>query len=117
VSNKEKEGEVQNELQLAATVPDASKLQVSACPRLQRSRDEHGLAKAEEPVAKKNLRSRGGNPQSNSLLSVNKDMAIDCLQQIGINLGESSKDRKDNFHNLMSLELERGAAEFGDYEQ
>jgi hypothetical protein len=44
-------------------------------------------------------------------------MAIDCLQQIGINLGESSKDRKNNFHNLMSLELERGAAEFGDYEQ
>jgi hypothetical protein len=59
------------------------------------------LAKAEERVAKKNLEFNEGNPRSSSLFSVNKDLALDCLQQIGINLGVSSVEKDYNFYNLL----------------
>jgi hypothetical protein len=55
----------------AASVTEASKMQVRASPRLQRSRDEHILAKAEERVSRKNLEFNEGNPCHTSLLSVN----------------------------------------------
>jgi hypothetical protein len=117
LSEMGKEGDEQNELQLGAEVPDASKMQVRASPRLQRSRDEHVLAKAEERVAKKNLEFSGGNSHSNSLITVNRDIAMNCLQQIGINLGESDKDRDNNLQSLFALELEREDIEFGGFEQ
>jgi hypothetical protein len=117
LSEMGKEGDEQNELQLGAEVPDASKMQVRASPRLQRSRDEHVLAKAEERVAKKNLEFSGGNSHSNSLITVNRDIAMNCLQQIGINLGESDKDRDNNLQSLFALELEREDIEFGGIEQ
>jgi hypothetical protein len=72
---------------------EANKLQVRASPKLQQSRDEHILAKAEERVARKNLEFKEGNPCPTSLLSVNKDLALNCLQQIGLNLGESSLEK------------------------
>jgi hypothetical protein len=43
LSEMGKEGHGQNELQLAAAVPDASKMQVRASPRLQRSRCRCGI--------------------------------------------------------------------------
>jgi hypothetical protein len=82
------------ELQVVAAVPDASKVQVRARPRLQRSREEHVLAKAEVRVARKNLEFNEGNPCPTSLLSVNKDLAMNYLQQIGLNLGESSLKKR-----------------------
>jgi hypothetical protein len=117
LSEMGKEGEVHNKILLAAAVPNASKVQVRASPRLQRSRDEHVLAKAEERVAKKNLEFSGGNSHSNSLITVSRDIAMDCLQQIGINLGESSNDRDNNLQSLFVLELEREGVEFGGSEQ
>jgi hypothetical protein len=50
-----KEVEMGDRIMEAATVAEANKLQVGASPRLQWSRDEHVLAKAEERVARKNL--------------------------------------------------------------
>jgi hypothetical protein len=95
------------ELQVVAAVPDASKVQVRARPRLQRSREEHVLAKAEVRVARKNLEFNEGNPCPTSLLSVNKDLAMNYLQQIGLNLGESSLEKDNNFYNLLDLESDR----------
>jgi hypothetical protein len=93
------------------------KQQVRASPRLQRSRDEHILAKAEERVAKKNLEFQKGNPCSTSLLSVNKDLALNCLQQIGLNLGKSSLEKEFNYFNLLDLESQREEGEFEEWEQ
>jgi hypothetical protein len=71
------------------------------------------LAKAEERVARKNLEFNEGNPCSTSLLSVNKDLALDCLQQIGINLGVSSVEKDNNLYNLLGLESKREVGELG----
>jgi hypothetical protein len=75
------EVEVGDRVREAATVSKATKVQVRASPRLQRSKDEHVLAKAEERVARKNLEFNEGNLCSTSLFSVNKDLALDCLQK------------------------------------
>jgi hypothetical protein len=80
------EVEVGDRVREAASVSEAIKVQVRASPRLQRSKDEHILVKAEERVARKNIEFSAGNPWSTYLLSVNKYLALDCLQQIGINL-------------------------------
>jgi hypothetical protein len=71
------------------------------------------LAKAEERVARKNLEFNEGNPCSPSLLSVNKDLALDCLQQIEINLGVFSVEKDSNLYILLELELEREVGELG----
>jgi hypothetical protein len=71
------------------------------------------LAKAEERVARKNLEFNEGNPCSTSLLSVNKDLALDCLQQIGINLGVFVVEKESNFYNLMEIESGREVGELG----
>jgi hypothetical protein len=84
----------ENGLKEAATIPEASKQQVRASPRLQRSKDEHILAKAEERIATKNLEFNEGNPCSTSLCSVNKDLALECLQNIRIDLGVSSVEKE-----------------------
>jgi hypothetical protein len=65
------------------TVSEAIKVQVRTSPRLQRSKDEHILAKAEERVVRKNLEFNEGNPCYTTLFPVNKDLALDCLQNIG----------------------------------
>jgi hypothetical protein len=104
VSSGGKEVEMGDRIMEAATVAEANKLQVRASLRLQRSRDEYVLAKAEERVARKNLRFNEGNPYPTSLLSVNRDLAMNCLQQIGLNLGESSLEKDNNFYNLLDLE-------------
>jgi hypothetical protein len=88
-------------------------VQIKSSPSLQRSKDEHVLAKAEERVARENLEFNEGNPCSTSLLSVNKDLALDCLQQIGINLGVSSVEKDNNLYNLLGLESKREVGELG----
>jgi hypothetical protein len=88
----------------AATVSEATKVHVRASLRLHRSRDEHTLAKAEERVARKNLEFNEGNPYPTYLLSVNRDLALKCLQQIGLNLGESSVEKDNNLCNLLDIE-------------
>jgi hypothetical protein len=65
---------------------------VRASARLQQAMDKHVLAKAEERVARKNLEFHEGNPCSSPFISVGKDIALICLQQIGFNLGESNLD-------------------------
>jgi hypothetical protein len=97
----------------AASVTEASKMQVRASPRLQRSRDEHILAKAEERVARKNLEFNEGNPCHTSLLSVNRDLALNCLQQIGFNLGKSSLEKDNNLDSLLGFEPVGEVGELG----
>jgi hypothetical protein len=93
MSGGDMEVEVGDRVRKAASSSEAIKVQVRASQRLQRSKDEHILAKAEERVARKNLEFSEGNPCSTSLLSINKDLALVCLQQIGINLGVSSVEK------------------------
>jgi hypothetical protein len=69
--------------------------------------------KVEDRVARKNLEFNDGNPCFTSLFSVNKDLALDCLQHIGINLGVSSVEKDINLYNLMELESEREVGELG----
>jgi hypothetical protein len=90
LAEKGKEVEMEERLLEAATVPEASKAQVRASPRLQRSRNEHTLAKAEGRAARRNPEFSEGIPSSAPFCSVNRDLAIDCLQQLGFNLGNSS---------------------------
>jgi hypothetical protein len=100
----------------AAAVSEA-KMQVRASPRLQRSRDEHILAKAEGRIARKNLEFNEGIPCPTSLISVNKDLALNCLQQIGLNLGESSLEKDNNFYNLLDLKSDGEMGELGFHEE
>jgi hypothetical protein len=74
------------------------------------------LAKAEERVAMKNLEFSEGNPCSTSLLSVNKDLALDCLQKIGFNLGEYSVEKDNNFYSLLEPDSGREVGEVGGFE-
>jgi hypothetical protein len=113
VSGGDMEMERGDRVREVAAVSEAVKVQVRTSPRLQRSKDEHVLAKAEERVARKNLEFNEGNPCSPSLLSVNKDLALDCLQQIEINLGVFSVEKDSNLYILLELELEREVGELG----
>jgi hypothetical protein len=56
----DKEMELEVRIREAAMVSDASKMQVRASPRLQGSKDEHILTKAEGRVARKNLEFKEG---------------------------------------------------------
>jgi purine-nucleoside phosphorylase len=113
MSGGDMEVEMGDRVREAAAVSKAIKVQVRTSPRLQRSKDEHILAKAEERVAKKNLEFNEGNPCSTSLFSVNKDLALDCLQNIGINLGVFSVEKDINLYNLVELESEMEVGELG----
>jgi hypothetical protein len=55
-ANEGRDGhKIEKRVEKAAAVPKAILGQIRSSPRLQRSRDEHTLAKAEKSVAKKNL--------------------------------------------------------------
>jgi hypothetical protein len=71
------------------------------------------LAKTEERVHRKNFEFHEGNPHPTSLLYINKDIAINYLQQIGLNIGEISEDKGNNFHTLMDIEWEREQLSLG----
>jgi hypothetical protein len=90
-------------LLVAAGVPEATKAQIRASPRLQRSKDEHILAKAEERVAKRNLELSEGISSFAPLFSVNRDLAMTCLQQLRINLGDSSVEKDKNLFDLLGV--------------
>jgi hypothetical protein len=99
--------EVQKEILKAAAVPEASKMQVRASPRLQKSRDEHVLTKAQELAAKRNLEFGGGNSQSNSSCTVNRDIAVELLQNIGLDVGMTSDVKNVALQRFLDLEVER----------
>jgi hypothetical protein len=116
MSKMKKEGERQKEIQRAAAVPEAKIVQVRVSPRLQKS-GEHVLAKAQERAAKRNLEFDGGNSHYISPFTVNRDIALDCLQQIGIDVGDNSDDKISCVQNLLACELEREDVEFDGLEQ
>jgi hypothetical protein len=64
------EVEREERLLVAAAVPEVAKAQVRASPRLQRSKDEHTLAKAEGRVARRNLELSEGISSSAPLFSL-----------------------------------------------
>jgi hypothetical protein len=116
LSGGDKEMGIGERVQEAAAVSEA-KMQVRASPRLQRSRDEHILAKAEGRIARRNLEFNEGIPCPTSLISVNKDLALSCLQQIGLNLGESSLEKDNNFYNLLDLKSDGELGELGSQDE
>jgi hypothetical protein len=87
----------------ATTVSDASKMQVRVSPRLQGSKEEHILTKAKGRVARKNLEFKEVTPCPSSLLSVPRNLALDGLHQLGINLGTSSLEKDNNFYNSLGF--------------
>jgi hypothetical protein len=87
----------------AAAVPDATKVQIRASPRLQGAKDEHVLAKAERRITRKNLEFKEGKPSHSSLLFVTRDLVIDGLHQIGISLGDSFLEKDNNLCNLLGF--------------
>jgi hypothetical protein len=99
------EAEREERLLVAAGVPEATKAQIRASPRLQRSKDEHTLAKAEGRVARRNLELSEGISSSAPLFSINRDLAMTCLQQLGFNLGDSSVDKDKNLNDLLGVGL------------
>jgi hypothetical protein len=111
---KDNEAVVADKIREAAAVPEASKLQVRSSPRLQRSKDENVMAKAEERAAKRNLEFSGGTPHSPSLLSVNNSNSSFLMQQIGINLGNNSQDRDLNFQFALDNSLIPNDVDFGE---
>jgi hypothetical protein len=52
------------------------------------------LAKAEGRAARRNLEFSEGIPSSAPFCSINRDLTIDCLQQLGFNLGNSSLEKE-----------------------
>jgi signal recognition particle GTPase len=95
-------------LLVAAAVPEATRAQIRASPRLQRSKDEHTLAKAKERVSRRNLELSEGTSSPAPLFSVNRDLAITCLQQLGINLGNSSVENDKNLIELLGVGVGEG---------
>jgi hypothetical protein len=65
--------------------------------------DEHTLAKAEGRVARMNLEISEGIPSSAPLYSINRDLAMNCLQQLGFNLGDSSVEKDKNVDDLLGV--------------
>jgi hypothetical protein len=88
-----------------AAISEASMGQVRSSPRLQRSKDEHTLARAEERAARKNLEFGGGMLSSNSLSNVDKSFALGCLQLLGISCGVSDLTKFDNVQKLLDSDL------------
>jgi hypothetical protein len=75
------------------------------------------LNKAEERVSRKNLEFNECTTCSTSLISVNKDLALSYLQQIGLNLGESSLEKDNIFYNLFGNESGREIGEFEEFDR
>jgi hypothetical protein len=90
---------------VGAGVPEATKAQIRASLRLQRSKDEHTLAKAEGRVARRNLELSKGISSSAPLFTVNRDLAMNCLQQLGFNLGDSSVEKDNNLNDLLGVRI------------
>jgi hypothetical protein len=103
LSRKGEEVEMEERVLVAAMVPEATMTQVRASPRLQRSRDEHTMAKAEGRVDRRNLEFSEGTSSSVSFCSVNRDLAMNCLQQLGFNLGDSSLEKENNLDILLGF--------------
>jgi hypothetical protein len=102
------EAVTEERLLMAAAVPKAAKAQIRASLRLQRSKDEHTLAKAEERVARRNLELSEGISSSAPLFFVNRDLAMNCLQQLGINLGGCSVEKDKNLLDLLGVGIGEG---------
>jgi hypothetical protein len=66
------------------------------------------LAKAEERVARRNLELFEGISSFAPLFSVNRDLALNCLQQLGINLGGSSVEKDKNPLDLLDVGVGEG---------
>jgi hypothetical protein len=45
---------------------------------------------------------------------VNKDLALDCLQQIGINLRDFSLEKDNDLYYMLDLESKRDVCELGE---
>jgi hypothetical protein len=60
------------------------------------------LAKAKERAARKNLEFNEDNPCYPSLFSVRNDLALQCLQKLGLNLGSSGLEQDDNLCGLLN---------------
>jgi hypothetical protein len=103
MAGKGMEVEMEERLLVAAGVPEATKAQIKASLRLQRSKDEHTLAKAEGRVARRNLELSEGISSSAPLFTVNRDLAMNCLQQLGFNIGDSSVEEDDNLNDLLGV--------------
>jgi hypothetical protein len=113
LSGVDKIVEMTDRVKEAANVPEANKGQIRASPRLQRSRDEHVLAKAKERAVRKNLEFDGGNPSSPSLFFVSSDLALHYLQQLGLNLGSSELDQDNNLCSLLNHGMGGDVSESG----
>jgi hypothetical protein len=66
------------------------------------------LAKAEERVARRNLELSEGTSSPAPLLFVNRDLAISCLQQLGINLGNSNVENDKNLIEVLGVGVGEG---------
>jgi hypothetical protein len=109
----DKSREVEDRIWEAAAVPEACKGQTRASPRLVRSRDEHVLVKAKERAAKKNLEFKDCMSPSHPLFSVSSDLALQCLQQLGLNLGSSELEQNNNLGSLFFREEGGEVSELG----
>jgi hypothetical protein len=98
----------------AAAIKEACNSQVRSSPRLQGSRDEHTLAKAEERAARRNLEFRGGTPISTPLLPDNCSNILNVFKGLGVNVRESSLVRDHNLISLLDLEVEKEVVEEGE---
>jgi hypothetical protein len=107
VAGKGTEVEMEERLLVATGVAEATKAQIRASLRLQQSRDEHTLAKAEGRVARRNLELSEGISPSAPLFTVNRDLAMNCLQQLGFNLSDYSVDKDNILNDLLGVGIGR----------
>jgi hypothetical protein len=98
---------MEERLLVATGVAEATKAQIRASLRLQQSRDEHTLAKAEGRVARRNLELSEGISPSAPLFTVNRDLAMNCLQQLGFNLSDYSVDKDNILNDLLGVGIGR----------
>jgi hypothetical protein len=103
VAGKGTEVEMEERLLVATGVAEATKAQIRASLRLQQSRDEHTLAKAKGRVARRNLELSEGISPSAPLFTVNRDLAMNCLQQLGFNLSDYSVDKDNILNDLLGV--------------
>jgi hypothetical protein len=109
----EDEHSLEKRVEKMAAVSEANMGQGRSSPRLQRSRDEHTLARAEVRAARKNLEFGEGMLSSNSLLTFDKNIALGCLQQLGISCGVSDQNKCHNVQKLLDSDLVRENLEQG----
>jgi hypothetical protein len=58
---------------------------------------------AEGEVARRNLELSEGISSSAPLFTVNRDLALNCLQRLGFNLGDSSVEKNNNLNDLLGV--------------